>query len=205
MRFPSSGIYAITQTDGKTSNTIIEEVSAALRGGISILQYRDKNPLDAIYVAKELATLCKHYKVPFIINDNIDLALQIAADGVHLGKDDGTIFEARNRLGSHAIIGVSCYDDLDFAHKAEASGVDYVAFGRFFPSTSKPLVAPAQIKTLQQAKIRLKLPIVAIGGILPENGGQLLNAGANVLAVIGGIFESNPQSSVQAYLNLFNP
>ena len=138
------------------------------------------------------------------INDNAELAHQIGADGVHIGKDDGGIAHARKILGNKAIIGLSCYDDINTALQAEKNGVDYVAFGRFFPSTSKPLALPAHIETLMLAKKQIKLPIVAIGGILPDNGAQLISAGADVLAVIGGIFENNPEQSAHSYMNLFS-
>ena len=204
MTFPTRGLYAITQTDGKSSDTVIQDVYSAIKGGASVIQYRDKNPEDAVYLAKQLLNLCKQHNVPLLINDDAELAHRIGADGVHIGKDDGGIASARKILGSKAIIGISCYNDINIALQAEANGVDYVAFGRFFPSTSKPLAAPAQIETLQQAKKQIKLPIVAIGGILPDNGEQLLTAGADILAVIGGIFEHNPEQSAQSYMKLFN-
>lgn len=204
MRFPTSGLYAITQTEEKSSATIIQEVLLALKGGASVIQYRDKTPDDAIYLAKELLSLCKQYNAPLLINDNVELAHHIGANGVHLGKDDGDIISARKKLGSKAIIGVSCYDDLAAALHAERQGAGYVAFGRFFPSTSKPLAAPAQLETLHQAKNKIQIPIIAIGGILPSNGDQLLKAGANVLAVIGGVFTHDPEQSAKAYLKLFS-
>ncbi|NOR70197.1 MAG: thiamine phosphate synthase [Methylomarinum sp.] len=204
MTFPTCGLYAITQTDRKSSDTVIQDVYSAIKGGASVIQYRDKNPEDAVYLAKQLLNLCKQHNVPLLINDDAELAHRIGADGVHIGKDDGGIASARKILGSKAIIGISCYNDINIALQAEANGVDYVAFGRFFPSTSKPLAAPAQIETLQQAKKQIKLPIVAIGGILPDNGEQLLTAGADILAVIGGIFEHNPEQSAQSYMKLFN-
>ena len=204
MKFPTRGLYAITQTEGKSSSIIIQEVLSALKGGASVIQYRDKNPDDSIYLAKELLSLCKQYKAPLLINDNIELADHIGADGVHLGKDDGAITSARAKLGSKAIIGVSCYNDLSCALQAEKQGADYVAFGRFFPSTSKPLAAPAHLEILHQAQSKIQIPIVAIGGILPSNGGQLLKAGADVLAVIGGIFTHDPEQSAKAYLKLFS-
>ena len=108
------------------------------------------------------------------------------------------------RLGKDAIIGVSCYNFVEQALDAQGQGATYVAFGRFFPSSSKPLAAPAKIETLQQAKQRLNIPIVAIGGILPENGAQLLAAGADLLAVIGGLFDSQPEQSARAYQALFH-
>ena len=204
MKFPDSGLYAITQTDGKSSETIIQEVRAAIKGGVSVIQYRDKNPDDVVYLAKELLTICKHHQVPLIINDDADLARQIGADGVHIGKDDGGIAAARKILGPDAIIGLSCYDDINSAIQAQANGVDYVAFGRFFPSSSKPLASPAHCETLRQARQHINIPIVAIGGILPENGKQLLDAGADVLAVIGGLFDHNVEQSAKSYLKLFN-
>jgi thiamine-phosphate pyrophosphorylase len=203
MKFPTTGLYAITQCENKSPDTILSEVFAAIRGGAVVIQYRDKNPADALLLAQELVLTCHRQNVPLIINDNIELAVNAGADGVHLGKDDGDIAEARKQLGPDAIIGVSCYNSVDKAITAQAHGANYAAFGRFFPSTSKPLAAPAAIATLQQAKQALTIPIVAIGGILPENGGQLLAAGADLLAVIGGVFESRPEHSAKAYQSLF--
>ncbi|MCK5829568.1 MAG: thiamine phosphate synthase [Methylococcales bacterium] len=204
MKFPSSGLYAITQTEDKSCDTIIQEVLSVLKGGASVIQYRDKTPKNATYLAKELLLLCRQYNVPLLINDNTELADYIGADGVHLGKNDGDIVSARMKLGSKAIIGVSCYNNLSSALQAEKQGADYVAFGRFFPSISKPLAAPAHIETLHQAHNKIHIPIVAIGGILPSNGDQLLKAGADVLAVIGGVFTHNPKQSAQTYLKLFS-
>ncbi len=203
MKFPRSGLYAITQTENKSCAQVLAEVALALQGGAVVIQYRDKNPLDAKFLASELLALCHRYDVPLIINDDIELAASIGADGVHLGKHDGDIAQAKQRLGKNAIIGVSCYNDVALAIDAEKQGVTYVAFGRFFPSSSKPLAAPAQISTLEQAKTLLQIPIVAIGGILPENGGQLLNAGADLLAVIGGVFSDDVEKSARAYQALF--
>jgi len=204
MRFPDRGLYAITQTINKSGDTIIDEVEAAIQGGAVIVQYRDKNPADAPFLAKELVKICHQHKVPLIVNDDVELAVMVGADGVHIGKEDGAIAQARKRLGNNAIIGVSCYNFIELAIEAQTQGATYVAFGRFFPSSSKPLAAPAQLETLQQAKLRLNIPIVAIGGILPENGAQLLAAGADLLAVIGGLFDSEPEQSARAYQALFN-
>ncbi|MEI6067785.1 MAG: thiamine phosphate synthase [Methylococcaceae bacterium] len=204
MRFPARGLYAITQTDNKSGDTIINDVISAIKGGAVIVQYRDKNPLDAVFLASELVKICHQHQVPLIINDDIELATRVGADGVHIGKEDGAIVQARRRLGADAIIGVSCYNFVGQALNAQNQGATYVAFGRFFPSTSKPLAAPAQIETLRQAKLLLTVPIVAIGGILPENGAPLLAAGADFLAVIGGLFESQPEQSARAYQALFD-
>jgi thiamine-phosphate pyrophosphorylase len=203
MRFPSHGLYAITQTEHKSPSTIIKEVTAAIQGGAVIVQYRDKHPEDALLLATELVDVCRQHQVPLIINDHISLAAAVGADGVHLGKDDGDIALARKELGGNAIIGVSCYDSLERALSAQQQGANYAAFGRFYPSSSKPLAAPATIATLLQAKQTLDIPIVAIGGILPENGKALLDAGANFLAVIGGLFDYEPEQAARAYRSLF--
>jgi thiamine-phosphate pyrophosphorylase len=203
MRFPARGLYAITQTDHKSADLIINEVIAAIKGGAVVVQYRDKNPSDAVYLASELLNVCHRANVPLLINDDVELAAKIGADGVHIGKEDGAIAQARARLGKKAIIGVSCYNCVDQAVDAERQSATYVAFGRFFPSTSKPLAAPAQLETLRQARLKISVPIVAIGGILPDNGGLLLAAGADVLAVIGGLFDSVPEQSARAYQALF--
>lgn len=204
MKFPRRGLYAITQPEHKTLEQILNEVEAALKGGAVVIQYRDKQPLDAEGLARQLLTLCHAYQVPLLINDSVELALKVGADGVHLGRDDGDIVYARRRLGDDAIIGISCYNDVPNARAAAQHGADYVAFGRFFPSGSKPLAAPADLSTLTQAKQLINLPIVAIGGILPENGGQLIAAGADLLAVIGGVFDHEPQAAAQAYQALFH-
>ncbi len=203
MRFPARGLYAITQTDHKSTDIIVNEVIAAIKGGAVVVQYRDKNPSDAVYLASELLNVCHRANVPLLINDDVELAAKIGADGVHIGKEDGAIAQARARLGEKAIIGVSCYNCIDQAVDAERQSATYVAFGRFFPSTSKPLAAPAQLETLRQARLKISVPIVAIGGILPDNGGLLLAAGADVLAVIGGLFDSAPEQSARAYQALF--
>lgn len=203
MNMPKSGVYAITKTAHKTTEQIIIDVSEAIKGGINILQYRDKQAIDAIYLAGALKELCHAHNIPLIINDAISLAKHIGASGVHIGKEDGLLCHAREALGSSAIIGVSCYASVDMAIQAQQNSADYVAFGRFFPSSTKPLATTAHISSLQQAKSCLHVPIVAIGGILPENGTELLNAGADLLAVIGGIFTATPYQSALAYQALF--
>ena len=203
MSFPINGLYAITQTEHKSCDTIVIEVEAALRGGAVVVQYRDKQPLDADHLASQLLKLCQQYCVPLLINDDVALAERIGADGVHIGREDGSIERARQRLGEQAIIGVSCYDSVEHAQQAQDQGATYVAFGRFFPSSSKPLALPASLETLRIAKQMLTIPIVAIGGILPENGSLLLEAGADLLAVIGGLFDEQPEQAARTYQALF--
>ncbi len=204
MKFPTQGLYAITQPEHKADNVIISEVEAVLKGGADVIQYRDKREIKTQALAYELLCLCRDFNVPLIINDDIKLAKNLGADGVHLGRDDGSVTHARELLGENIIIGVSCYNDLNKAELAAQQGVDYVAFGRFFPSGSKPLAGPAEISTLLKAKLSIHIPIVAIGGILPENGAELLAAGADLLAVIGGVFNDNPYQSSQQYKKLFS-
>lgn len=203
MIFPDSGLYAITKTENKTSDQVLNDVRDAIKGGIRVLQYRDKHPVDAVFMAGALKELCHAHNIPLIINDDLKLAKYIAADGLHIGQEDSQLSYAREQLGNKAIIGVSCYDSVELAIHAQQQSADYIAFGRFFPSTSKPLAAPAHITTLEQAKKSITVPIVAIGGILPSNGAQLLNAGADMLAVIGGVFSESPYQSTLSYQDLF--
>lgn len=199
MTFPKTGLYAITKPENKSIEEILIDVEAALKAGLCALQYRDKQPIDAVYLAGALKELCHSYNTPLIINDHVDLAKKVGADGVHLGKEDGKIQYARQQLGQSAIVGVSCYNDINLAKKAVKNSADYVAFGRFYPSSSKPLAAPAELNTLTLAKECINVPIVAIGGILPNNSQALLDAGADVLAVIGGVFTESPYESALAY------
>ena len=204
MKMPETGLYAITHTDNKAPDVVAEEVDAAIRGGAVMVQYRDKEPIDAQFLAEKLLVICLSHNVPLLINDDIDLAEKVGAHGVHLGKDDGELLEARQRLGKDAIIGVSCYNSIDRALAAQSQGASYVAFGRFFPSGSKPLAAPANIETLKEARKYIHIPIIAVGGILPDNGKQLLDAGADILSSIGGVFDYQPEQAARAYLSLFN-
>lgn len=204
MKFPSRGLYAITPTENRSLNQLLSDMTAVIQGGAVVVQYRDKNPVDATLYTRELVKQCHRYDVPLIINDSIELALLAGADGVHLGVEDGNINDARKQLGGDAIIGVSCYNSIDRAVNAQEQGASYVAIGRFFSSTSKPLAAPAQLSTLLDAKRLLNIPIVAIGGILPENGSQLLDAGADLLAVIGGLYGNDPELAARAYRVLFS-
>ncbi len=204
MKFPRKGLYAITQTENRSDAEVAEAVSDAIRGGAVVIQYRDKRPDLTVSLAEQLLETCHRHGVPLIINDDIDLAVRIGADGVHLGREDESISQAKKRLGRDRIIGISCYDSVERAIEAEQGGADYVAFGRFFPSGTKPLASPAQISTLRKARQTLRVPIVAIGGIMPENGGSLLAAGADLLAVIGGIFDYAPESAARKFQTLFD-
>jgi thiamine-phosphate pyrophosphorylase len=180
------GLYAIT--DGPRPD-LLDVARQALLGGARLLQYRDKTADAArrLAEASALRQLCREHGVPLIINDDVALARAVQADGVHLGKDDGDLAAARAELGATAIIGVSCYDSLERARIAAATGADYVAFGAFFPSPTKPHAPRAPLDLLRQSAA-LGVPRVAIGGITPDNAPALVAAGADFLAVISAVF-----------------
>ena len=196
------GLYAITDSHLIPADKLTDQVAAAIRGGACVIQYRDKssNPEQRQQQAAALALLCHDHGIPLIINDDIELAAAVGASGVHLGKTDSTVRSARMLLGANAIIGVSCYNELERAVEAASEGADYVAFGRFFPSQSKPDTVTADPELLRQARQRLGIPVVAIGGITPENGQPLITAGAQLLAAIHGVFgQADVQAAARRY------
>lgn len=184
------GLYAITDPALIPAPELAERVEAALVGGAVLVQYRDKaaDPAARHVRARAILGRCRAYAVPLLINDDLDLAADIGADGVHLGRDDADPAAARARLGPQALIGVSCYNQLARAEAAATAGADYVAFGRFFPSRTKPHAAQADLELLRRARQRLRVPIAAIGGVDADNGAALISAGADLLAVIQGVF-----------------
>lgn len=190
LRFPG-GLYAITPETPDTDH-LLAQVEAALTGGVAAVQYRDKSGDVARRHAQasELAALCRQFGAPLIINDDLRLADLCDADGVHLGRDDGSLREARIILGPHKLIGASCYQSLELARAAQAAGADYVAFGSFYPSPTKPAADRADPALLREATLALPLPIVAIGGITSANAPHLLDAGADSLAVLSALFDA---------------
>jgi len=184
------GLYAISDQHLLTEAQFAHSIEAALKGGAKVVQYRDKseNQTRRQQQAKTVVALCKRYQASSIINDDIELALKVGADGVHLGLEDGSLQQARTRLGTQAIIGITCYNDLQRAIQAQQQGANYVAFGRFFSSSTKPDATPATLELLQQAHREISLPICAIGGITVENAPPLLAAGADLLAVVNALF-----------------
>ncbi len=199
---PARGLYAIT--DGPRDD-LVDAVRAALEGGAAVLQYRDKTR-DRERRSREAqasAALCREFGAPLIVNDDVELALASGADGVHLGEDDADIATARAALGTNAIIGVSCYDSLQRARDAAQAGADYLAFGAFFPTRSKVDTRHAQPALLREAR-ELGLPVVAIGGITPDNGKPLIDAGADFLAAISGVFgAADIRAAARRYTILF--
>lgn len=186
------GLYAVTPDEPNT-DVLLAKVEAALRGGINILQYRNKCADHKLQTqqARAILPLCRQYQVPFIINDSIKLCLTLDADGVHLGADDGNLAEARARLGVGKILGASCYNRLDLALAAAEAGADYAAFGACFASGTKPNAVVASLGLFTQARHSISIPLVAIGGINLENIAQVIEAGANAVAVVGALF--NPE------------
>jgi len=207
MSDPLRGLYAIADTGLLPAERLVEKLALALQGGARLVQYRDKKafpPEQRIWQATDLVHLCRGFQVPLIINDDVDLALAVGASGVHLGREDMDIAEARRCLGASAIIGVSCYNDLSLALKAEASGANYIAFGRFFPSQTKPLAVQTDPEILKVAKRHLKIPIVAIGGINPANARLLVEMGADMVAVVHGLFgQANVLAAATQFSKLF--
>jgi len=196
-----SGLYAITDTLQFQNDALIDVCHAAIRGGIVVLQYRDKskNKARRLWEAQQLKALCKKNNVAFIINDDIELCLAVDADGVHIGKDDLALETARQRLGAAKIIGVSCYNSLEKARYAMQHSANYIAFGAFYASLTKPNAPLANKQTLREAQM-LGVPIVAIGGIQLDNANELIRNGAHNLAVINDLWSAeNIEHQASAY------
>ena len=200
------GLYIITDCNQPDTTALIGKTEKILDAGVSILQYRDKSddPQRRYDTARTLGAMCIRTGTVFLINDDVHLARDSGADGVHLGKDDMPIDAARSLLGDSAIIGISCYNDIEAARLAQAQGADYVAFGSFFQTQTKTGTVRAWPGLLSAAKKELSIPVVAIGGITPENGLELINAGADLLAVISSVYRvDDPGQAVIKFNQLF--
>jgi len=200
-----AGLYLITDHDRQEDAKLYQDVEKALAAGASVLQYRDKSgdQEKQLRQSHQLRQLTSQYHCLFIINDDIELAQQVRADGVHLGRHDPDIARARQLLGNRAVIGISCYNSLELAATAAAQGASYVAFGRFFASQTKPDAVQAQPELICQAKNILEIPIVAIGGITPDNAPALIDAGADMLAVINAVFAAKDiTSATQKFISV---
>jgi thiamine-phosphate pyrophosphorylase len=198
------GLYVITD-DTLCAENLAAAVTAAIDGGATLVQYRSKRGSAAQreQQARQLLDICRARQVAFLINDDPLLAKTIGADGVHLGQSDSRLAEARTLLGPEAIIGITCHASLELALLAEKQGADYVALGRFFDSHTKPEAPAADIRILEQAKKQLVIPVCAIGGITPENAPRLIKAGADMLAVIHGVFaQPNIKDAVRLYADV---
>ncbi|MFN7086608.1 MAG: thiamine phosphate synthase [Burkholderiales bacterium] len=200
------GLYAVTPDEIDT-RALAAKVRAALSGGAKFVQYRNKTATAAqrLEQAGVLLELCRQYGARFIVNDHLDLASRLGADGLHLGAEDGPIADARKKLGAGKIIGVSCYDSLSNAVDAQRQDADYVAFGSFFPSGIKPEAVRAPLALLREAKQRLAIPVVAIGGITLATAPQLIAAGADGVAVISALFAApDIKLAAQRFTALFD-
>jgi thiamine-phosphate pyrophosphorylase len=199
------GLYLISNHQTFEDQRLLEDVDLALQGGVKILQYRDKSGDQEKHLSqcRQLRKITADCGCLLIINDDAGLAQQVDADGVHLGQEDGNITHARQLLGDDKIIGVSCYNKIELASQAADKGADYIAFGRFFPSRTKPNAIQAHADILHDAK-NLQLPVVAIGGISQDNAPGLIHAGADMIAVIDAIFgQSDIKTATQQFKNLF--
>jgi thiamine-phosphate pyrophosphorylase len=183
-----SGLYVITP-EIASLRELLEKVELSLRGGARAIQYRNKSGAEGLIRSQlhALVKLCRQFSVPLIVNDSVELAAEFAA-GVHLGATDSSIAVARHALGHQALIGRSCYNRLDLAIQAQSDGADYVAFGSFYPSPTKPDAIKATPDLLRAAKSHLRIPVVAIGGITPAGAAPLIAAGADAVAVISALF-----------------
>ncbi|MGE8406198.1 MAG: thiamine phosphate synthase [Pseudomonas sp.] len=198
------GLYAITDSQ-LLAGRFLPYVEAALDGGVTLLQYRDKSDDLArrLREAEALRELCERYKTRLIINDDAELAARLGV-GVHLGQTDGPLTPARTLLGRDAIIGSTCHARLDLAEQAAQEGASYVAFGRFFNSVTKPGAPAATVELLEQTRARIKLPIAVIGGITLENAAPLVAHGADLLAVVHGLFGADSTQDVTRRARAFN-
>ena len=201
-----NGLYALTPDEPDTSR-MLALVEQALAAGVRLLQYRNK-PADSrlrIAQAQALLPLCRRYGTTFIINDDIKLCLAIDADGVHLGKTDGNLARARERLSPGKLLGASCYDRFEHAIAAKSLGADYIAFGACFPSGTKPGAPRAELQLFSRARAELAMPAVAIGGITPDNVGLAIAVGADAVAVIGALWNSaDIPATVRQFQTSFN-
>jgi thiamine-phosphate pyrophosphorylase len=201
---PLLGLYAITDTD-LMQGRLLTAVEAALKGGATVLQYRDKSGdhRRRRTEAQSLQMLCRQYGVPLLINDDVALAAEIHADGVHLGRSDAAVQAARQLLGPDAIIGATCHGSLEFAAEAHRQGASYLAFGAVHPSPTKPGAAPVALSVLAEAR-HFGLPVVAIGGISADNAAPVIAAGADCVAVISDLWQApDIAARARAFAQLF--
>ncbi|RTZ61022.1 MAG: thiamine phosphate synthase [Gammaproteobacteria bacterium] len=198
------GLYLLADTSVLQGEALLQAVAAALTAGAKVVQYRDKSS-DAQKrrgEAMALRALCAAHDACFLVNDDAPLALDVGADGVHIGRDDGGMARARAALGADRIVGVSCYNQPELARRAQSQGADYVAFGAFFPSDIKPHAVRADIALLRDPS--LNVPVVAIGGINAENAAPLIANGASAIAVISAVLKADdPGRAARELVQLF--
>ena len=204
--FIIKGLYAITP-DMADLNTLIHKTQLVIEGGAFMVQYRSKIQDRAVKIQQcaAILRLCREYGVPCIVNDDVEMCRILEADGVHLGENDDNIAEVRRILGEDAIIGSSCYDQLDRAKQAQKEGATYVAFGAVFPTPTKPDAPRATLALLREAKREIHIPIVAIGGITVNNAHDVIEAGVDAIAVITSLFEAKTiKETAETFLKMFH-
>lgn len=200
-----NGLYIVTP-DWDDTKKLVEVTEQALRGGAEIVQYRHKTADEVLRKeqARELMSLCCRYRKPFIINDHVELALEVGADGIHVGGTDAAIAEVRKAVGPTKIVGASCYGDLELAKAAHAAGASYVAFGGFYPSRVKKYPVTTPVEIIAQSHAAVPLPLVVIGGMTPENSAPLVAAGADMVAAISSVYmDEDPEAAARKFAELF--
>jgi len=203
--FIIKGLYAITP-DSADLNTLIQKTKSAIEGGAFMVQYRSKIQDRDVKMQQcdAILRLCREYEIPCIVNDDVDMCRILEADGVHLGEKDDNIAEVRHILGEDAIIGSSCYDQLDRAKSAQKEGASYVAFGAMFPTSTKPNAPRATLALLKEAKREIQIPIVAIGGITVNNAHDVIKTGIDAIAVITSLYEAKSiKETAETFAKMF--
>ena len=199
------GLYLVTP-DWDDTTRLLAVTKAALEGGVVLLQYRHKTAEPGLRreQANALLALCRQFGCPFIVNDHVDLALEIGADGVHVGGTDAAVAAVRAQIGADRILGASCYGDLGLAKAAHAAGASYVAYGGFYPSKVKKYPVTTARDILTHSRDAVPLPRVVIGGMTPENAAPLVAAGADMVAAISSVYlADDPKAAAQAFAALF--
>ncbi|MFC0668047.1 thiamine phosphate synthase [Azotobacter chroococcum] len=199
------GLYAITDSQLLAGGKLLPYVEAALEGGARLLQYRDKSDDDArrLREAEALRDLCLRHGAQLIINDDLELATRLGV-GLHLGQQDGSLSAARALLGPRVVLGATCHGQLELAEQAAADGASYLAFGRFFDSSTKPGAPPASPELLEEARARFAQPLVAIGGVTLDNAPELIGRGAAMVAVIHALFAAENAAEVERRARAFS-
>jgi len=203
--FIIKGLYAITP-DSADLNTLIQKTKSAIEGGAFMVQYRSKIQDRDVKMQQcaAILRLCREHNVPCIVNDDVEMCRTLKADGVHLGEEDDNIAEVRHILGEDAIIGSSCYDQLDRAKSAQKEGASYVAFGAMFPTSTKPNAPRATLALLKEAKREIQIPIVAIGGITVNNAHDVIKTGIDAIAVITSLYEAKSiKETAETFAKMF--
>jgi thiamine-phosphate pyrophosphorylase len=204
--FIIKGLYAITP-DMADLNTLIQKTQLAIEGGAFMVQYRSKiDDRDAkMRQCSAILRLCREYEIPCIVNDDVDMCRVLEADGVHLGEKDDNIAEVRHILGEDAIIGSSCYNQIERARQAQKEGASYVAFGAIFPTSTKPQAPRATLELLKEAKREIQIPIVAIGGITVNNAHDVTKTGIDAIAVITSLYEAKTiKETAETFSKMFH-